>query len=226
MNIALEKITLPLVVDLDGTLTRTDTLAEGLLRLVREQPLALLRAIFTFRQGRAAFKAWIASLTALDPSSLPLNPELVAWLREQAARGRPLILATASDRQVAQAIADRVGLFTEVLASDGQRNLKGPAKAVVLVEHFSHGGFDYVGDSRADLPVWAAARHAIIVGGPKLVQAADQVATVQRVFAPPPRLPALWRALRPHQWAKNLLLFLPLDGEGSPSTSCHPTSRS
>ena len=201
---------LPLVVDLDGTLTRTDTLAEALFRLAREQPLALIHAAFTLRQGRAAFKARIARLTALDPSTLPLNPELIAWLREQAARGRSLILATASDRQVAQVVADRVGLFTEVLASDGQRNLKGPAKAAVLVERFGKGGFDYVGDSRADLPVWAAARHAIVVGGPRLVQSTSPIATVARVFTPPPRLPALWRALRPHQWAKNLLVFLPL----------------
>jgi 4-hydroxybenzoate polyprenyltransferase len=78
------------------------------------------------------------------------------------------------------------------------------------VEHFGQGGFDYVGDARADLPVWAAARHAIVVGGPRLVRAAGQVARVERVFAPPPRAPALWRALRLHQWAKNLLLFLPL----------------
>ena len=201
---------LPLVVDLDGTLTRSDTLVEALLRLAREQPLALLRAAFALRRGRAAFKARIARLTALDPSSLPLNNELVAWLRGEAARGRPLILATASNRQVAQTLADRVGLFTEVLASDGQRNLKGPAKAAALVERFGQGGFDYVGDSHADLPVWAAARHAIIVGGPHLVRAAGQVATVACVFTPAPRLPALWRALRPHQWAKNLLVFLPL----------------
>jgi len=200
----------PLAVDLDGTLICTDTLWETLFTLAREQPLDLFRACFSLREGRAAFKARIASLAAPDPSFLPLNAELVDWLRQQAANGRPLILATASDRRVAQVIADRLGLFIEVMASDGQHNLKGSAKAGALLDRFGQEGFDYVGDSRADLPVWAAARHAIVVGGPGLVQAAGQVAVVKRVFAPPPRLPALWRALRLHQWAKNLLVFLPL----------------
>lgn len=200
----------PLVSDLDGTLVRTDTLWESLFTLAREQPLGLLRAAFALPKGRAAFKARIARLIQPDASSLPLNAELVNWLRDQSAAGRHLVLATASDGKIAQLIADRVGLFDEVLASDGQRNLKGPNKATVLVERFGRGGFDYVGDSRADLPVWSAARRAIVVGGPGLAKAAGRVTEVERVFAQPPRFPVLRRALRLHQWAKNVLVFLPL----------------
>lgn len=200
----------PLAVDLDGTLARTDTLWETLFVLAREQSLGLISALFSLRHGRAVFKARLVALAPPEVATLPLNAELIAWLRDEKAAGRTLVLATATDRHFAQAVADRVGLFDQVLASDGHHNLKGPAKASALVERFGQGGFDYVGDARADLPVWAAARQAIVCGGPGLAKAAGLVAPVERVFPPPPRLPALWRALRLHQWAKNVLVFLPL----------------
>lgn len=200
----------PLIVDLDGTLVRTDTLWESLFTLAKERPLDLLGASLALGAGRAAFKARIADLVEPDVTGIPLNAQLIDWLRDQAAAGRQLVLATATDSKIARLIADRVGLFNEVLASDGQRNLKGPSKAAVLVERFGRGGFDYVGDSRADLPVWSAARRAIVVGGTGLAKAAARVVEVERVFAPPPRLPVLRRALRLHQWAKNVLVFLPL----------------
>jgi 4-hydroxybenzoate polyprenyltransferase/phosphoserine phosphatase len=200
----------PIVVDLDGTLTCTDTLWETLFALARERPLALAFSLLQLRQGRAAFKAHLVSQTVIDCHALPLNTELVAWLHAEKAAGRSLVLATASDRRIAQAVADHVGLFDDVLASDGRRNLKGPAKAAALVERFGQGSFDYAGDSRADLPVWAAARQAIVVGGEDLARRAAHVAEVTRRFAPPPRTAALLKALRPQQWVKNLLLFLPL----------------
>jgi 4-hydroxybenzoate polyprenyltransferase/phosphoserine phosphatase len=200
----------PLIVDLDGTLVRTDTLWESLFILAKDRPLDLLGASLTLGAGRAAFKARVADLVEPDVAGIPLNTPLIDWLRDQAGTGRRLVLATATNGKIAQLIADRVGLFNEVLASDGQRNLKGPHKAAVLVERFARGGFDYVGDSRADLPVWSAARRAIVVGGTGLAKAAGRVAEVERVFAPPPRLPVLRRALRLHQWAKNVLVFLPL----------------
>ena len=202
--------TAPLIVDLDGTLIRSDTLWETLFVLIRERPLRLFSALPTLRQGRAAFKAHLLAQAYPKVATLPLNGKLIDWLHSEKAAGRSLVLATASDQQLAHAVADRVGLFDAVLASDGQRNLKGPAKAAALVERYGRGGFDYVGDSRADLPVWAAARQAIVVGGAGLAQAAAQVAEVGRHFPPPPRAAALLKALRPHQWVKNLLLFLPL----------------
>ena len=202
----------PLVVDLDGTLVHTDTLWEGVLARLRGQDrgLGLLGALLSLRRGRAAFKARLADMATPDVSTLPINRELVDWLRGQRAAGRTLVLATASDRRVAQAVARRLGLFDEVLASDGRRNLKGPEKAAALIERFGAGGFDYVGDARADLPVWRAARQAVVVGGSTLADAAGRVAKVARTFTPPSRGAALVRALRPHQWVKNLLLLLPL----------------
>jgi hypothetical protein len=119
----------PLAVDLDGTLARTDTLWETLFVLAREQSLGLISALFSLRHGRAAFKARLVALAPPEVATLPLNAELIAWLRDEKAAGRTLVLATATDRHFAQAVADRVGLFDQVLASDGQHNLKGAHKA-------------------------------------------------------------------------------------------------
>jgi 4-hydroxybenzoate polyprenyltransferase/phosphoserine phosphatase len=202
---------LPLAVDLDGTLVRTDTLAEALFGLLRERPAAALGLLPALSGGRARLKARLAAQVELDPALLPLNDPLVEWLRGQRDAGRRLVLVTAADQRIAKAVAARVDLFDEVMASDGTLNLKGSAKAAALVERFGAGGFDYVGDAWADLLVWRSARRAIVVGGARRVRAARGVAEVERVFPPPvPLARALPRAMRPHQWVKNLLLFLPL----------------
>jgi len=200
-----------LAVDLDGTLLRTDTLFESLCVLLRERPRALGGAARALLKGRAGFKASVADRVLPDVAALPLNEPLLDWLRAERRAGRRLVLVTAADRRIAEAVAARVGLFEEVLASDGGRNLKAAAKAAILVDRFGQGGFDYAGDARADLPVWRAARRAIVVGGPRLERAARRVAEVERVFPPATgRLPVVLRALRPHQWVKNVLIFLPL----------------
>ena len=72
--------------------------------------------------------------------------------------GRKLVLATAADQRVAQAVADFLDLFDEVIASDGERNLKGEAKAAALVARFGMRGFSYVGNDSCDLAVWRAAQ--------------------------------------------------------------------
>lgn len=200
----------PLIVDLDGTLLRTDTLLETLLALSRTRPLVLLPALVELRRGKAAFKAYLFTRATPDIPSLPLNDSLVEQLHTEKASGRVLVLATASDQHLARAVAENLGLFDEVLASDGQQNLKGPTKAAALVARYGQGGFDYAGDSRADLPVWAAARQAIVIGGRSLAKAASKVTNVGQQITPPPKLPGLLKAIRPHQWVKNLLLFLPL----------------
>lgn len=200
-----------LAVDLDGTLLRTDSLIESVLSLVRERPLSLLTLWGGLARGRAGFKAWVAERAALDVDTWPLNDALMDWLRAERAAGRRLILVTAADRRIAAALAAYTGLFDEVMASAEGRNLKGATKAAALVARAGAAGFDYVGDARADLPVWRAARRAIVVGGPRIERAARTVASVERVFRPEPAPAAtLWRALRLHQWVKNLLIFLPL----------------
>jgi len=201
----------PLCTDLDGTLLRTDSLVESVVAMVRQNPFAIGAILLALLRGRARFKAWVAEHLVLDISSLPFNQPVLEWLLSEYKTGRSLVLVTAADWRIAQAVAAQTGLFSEVLASDGKRNLKAVAKAETLVSRFGRGGFDYIGDARADLPVWRSARKAIVVGGPGLQQAAAQVSEVERAFPGHERTAfTLLRAMRLHQWAKNLLVFIPL----------------
>jgi 4-hydroxybenzoate polyprenyltransferase/phosphoserine phosphatase len=201
----------PLCVDLDGTLLRTDLLAEGLVGLLATGRLHHAVAAYA-AGGRAALKIRVADLTAIDPSILPYNRDFLDYLADQAASGRRLVLATAADSSVAHAIADYLGVFDEVLASDGVRNLKGAAKARALTERFGEGGFDYAGNDASDLEVWRHARRIVVVNAPARVRgAAQELGTVAAVFDDRPSKPhAILRAMRPHQWAKNILVFVPM----------------
>jgi 4-hydroxybenzoate polyprenyltransferase len=202
---------LPLCVDLDGTLIRSDMLHELSLRLLGERPWNVLSVPIWLMYGKAVLKQKLADRCDFDPSALPYNDELIIWLRQQRAEGRRLVLCTASDQGVATAIASHLGLFDEVLASDGVVNLAGLNKAEVLVARFGDKGFDYAGNSAADLPVWAHARRAIVVNASAGVQReAEACAAVEKMFAGPARGFGAWRrVLRLHQWLKNLLLFVP-----------------
>ncbi len=202
----------PLVVDLDGTLIHSDTLHESAVRLCRDRPLDVLCLPLWVWQGRANLKQELASRTRFDPSSLPYNHELLAWLRQEKRAGRRLILCTAADRAIADSIAQHLGIFDEVMASNGQINLSADQKAKALVERFAPKGYDYVGNSRADLAVWAQARVAVVVNAsPSLLERARAVCRVERVFNRRPSPISVWLGvLRVHQWLKNLLLFVPL----------------
>ena len=154
---------IPLCVDLDGTLIKTDLLWESLARLLRRNPFQLLLVLFWWTRGRAFLKRQLVQRVTIDPAALPYHQPFLAYLREQKATGRKLVLVTASDRAMALPVANHVGLFDEVLGSDGKTNLRGANKLKVLVEKFGKRGFDYAGNSSADLPVWRAAREAIVV---------------------------------------------------------------
>jgi len=202
----------PLVVDLDGTLIRTDMLHESALRLFRDDPLGALCIPFWLRRGKAALKRQLALRTQVDAASLPYHGDLLQWLQEQHRNGRQLILCTASDQSLAHTIAAHCGFFSEVMASDGQVNLAGRRKAQALVQRFGRGGFDYVGNSQADIAVWSEARCAIVVGASEaLLARARECSTVSQVFPPEKAGVSAWRRmLRMHQWLKNALLFIPL----------------
>lgn len=202
----------PLVVDLDGTLIHTDMLHESALRVFRDSPFETLRIPFLLLKGKAFLKRHLASKTEFDPQTLPYNEELLEWLTQQRAEGRRLILCTASDRKIADLVAGHLGIFDEVIASDGVLNIAGENKAAVLVRRFEHHGYDYAGNSHKDLPVWSQADKAVVVNGSReLLKKAQDISTVERVF---PKIPiglSSWRrVLRVHQWLKNLLLFVPL----------------
>lgn len=202
----------PLVVDLDGTLVQTDTLHESALQLLRDHPLAALKIPVWLMTGKARMKHRLSELATPNPATLPYQADLLAWLRAEKAAGRHLVLCTASDRTVADRIAQHLALFDEVMASDSRINLAGENKAQALVARFGERGFDYAGNSNADLPVWARARQAIVVSAPSsLLAKARSQARVAREFPAPSRGFSVWRrTLRLHQWLKNLLLFMPL----------------
>ena len=147
---ALEPEEIPLVVDLDGTLLRTDLLLESALRLVKQKPWTLLAMPLWILRGRAHLKKRICQLVQMDVTRLPIHKELLAWLREEKSRGRKLVLATAADHDHASSVVEPLQLFDVVLSSDGKRNLKGRHKLEAIVGGFGN-QFDYVGNSRADL---------------------------------------------------------------------------
>jgi 4-hydroxybenzoate polyprenyltransferase len=201
-----------LAVDLDGTLLSSDLLLESLVALLAKAPWTVLALPFWLLGGKAAFKEALASRVTIAGDTLPWNESLLAWLRGERARGRRMVLATAGNAALAQSATAALGLFDEVLGSSASRNLKGGAKRDALVARFGLRGFDYAGNDAADLQVGAAARRAIVVGaGAQLRRRAAECCEIEKSFDPPPVRGRPWlRAMRPHQWVKNLLVFVPL----------------
>lgn len=202
---------LPLCVDLDGTLLRTDTLHEAFLRLLRRDPLKALAALPTLARGKAALKRRVTAAAGLDPASLPLNGPFLAWLHAQKAAGRELALYSAADHTLVEAIAASTGLFDHAEGSDGRTNLAGAAKLAAIRKRYGD-AFAYAGNATVDLPIWHAAKAAVVVGDDRRLAAkAARVAPLEACFpAAGGRLKPWLKALRLHQWAKNLLLFVPL----------------
>jgi 4-hydroxybenzoate polyprenyltransferase/phosphoserine phosphatase len=203
---------MPIYVDLDGTLISSDMLWETLWILLRERPAVLLQLPFWLLRGKSRFKETISSRVAFDASLLPFRPEVLDYLNEEKAHGRRIVLATASNRRIADAIATHLGIFDSVLASDRDRNLRGDEKCRAILADCSESDFEYLGDSTMDLPIWRSASVATLV--------AASPATVAEVRRLPARLeiieiakldpwPAL-RAMRSYQWVKNALLFVPI----------------
>jgi 4-hydroxybenzoate polyprenyltransferase len=201
----------PLVVDVDGTLLRTDILHEQFLQFVATRPLESWRLIGWTMAGKAQLKSTLAANVDGNLDSLPLADEVLALIESAKKEGKPVYLASAADRRHVDELARRVGGIAGVFASDGKVNLSGEAKANALVEQFGEGGFDYAGNCRADYPVWRKARKAYVVSGNRRFhrQAAREFPEAQTVSRPPGSLRAYLRALRTHQWAKNVLVFLP-----------------
>ena len=202
-----------LVVDLDNTLVRTDLLAETAFAYVGRHPLRLFKLPGWLLRGRAYLKQRLALAVDIDPAKLPYDPSVLERIETARRAGSKVYLASAADEQLVRLVGDHIGA-DGVFASDGSNNLSGAAKASRLVAAFGERGFDYVGDSTADLPVWAAARAAVIVGNRpalarRLASSHDQV---ERLRAPGgrSRLQAWLSLLRPYQWSKNLLAAVPI----------------
>jgi 4-hydroxybenzoate polyprenyltransferase len=202
----------PLCVDLDGTLLKTDTLWETLIAQLKARPWKILLIPFWLLGGKARLKQRLAQGVTLDCASLPFTSELLEHLRQEHSAGRELVLVSGCDRAVATQIADHLGLFSEVISSDGKTNLTGRTKARILTERFDRCGFDYAGNESADFPVWEAARERLVVNAPtRVADYVRQQSKTIREFAPQAnRLRVLVRAVRCHQWVKNVLVFVPV----------------
>jgi len=207
-----EHLSNPLVVDLDGTLILTDMLHESTLKVVREKPWELLRIPFWLLNGKAHLKQQLATRYQFSPHLLPYNEKFLQWLKQQRTQGRYLVLCTASNQAIADSINQHLDLFDEVIGSDGTTNLKGNNKAEYLVKRFGNGGFDYAGNSEADMQIWQYARAAIAVNvSNDLRKRIESKFNTELVIPGKPRNFRTWMQLvRAHQWLKNLLLFVPI----------------
>ena len=201
----------PLCVDLDGTLLRIDTLHELILSFVKQQPWSAWRMFLWLVKGRAYFKRQIAQAVSLDFSTLPVTRDFHDFLKREHARGRKLVLATGADSIVAKQAAEHFGIFDGVISSDGIVNSTGKKKRERIVQQFGESGFDYAGNSTADLPIWRTSREPIFVNAsPFLVRRAAKKTSDVPVFGSRASWFSTWaRALRIHQWAKNLLILMP-----------------
>ncbi|MDR3474695.1 MAG: UbiA family prenyltransferase [Devosia sp.] len=203
------------VVDLDRTLSRSDTLHEQAIKMIFQRPQLLPGLFLALLRGKKAVKAYCATHIALDPALLLMCEEVLAYLRDEQRQGSYLVLCSAADRRVAELVASAVGLFDEVLATGEGANLKGAAKANLLVQRFPH-GFVYAGDHAADLAVWAKSDGIVLVGtSPATTRRAQALGKpVLAELRPHRAQPPVWRvwgkALRVHQSAKNVLMFVPL----------------
>ncbi len=209
----MEPVAPPLVVDLDGTLIRSDCLVESAFALLKENLLYAFLFPAWLLKGKANFKREIAARVDLEATTLPYHEELLEFLTEERSAGRTLVLATASNEKFANAVADHLGLFDAVIASDDTNNLSGRRKLSRVHEQFGEGGFDYAGNAAVDVPIWAESREAIVVNPERGIQRrAERSGNVTRVFEDRrgSTLGRYLKALRLHQWLKNLLVFVPL----------------
>lgn len=201
-----------LVVDLDGTLVQSDMLYESFWSALGQDFRAPLLAARHLRSGKAELKRYLAKNERIDTATLPYDAGIIEFIKNWRSEGGQTALVTATDSAIAKKVSDHLGLFDEVYGSDGKSNLKGPRKASFLEDRYGRGNFTYMGDAFADLPVWKAAKKAITVNAsPKLQRQAESVSSeVEHLQTHKTLTNTYIRALRPHQWLKNTLVFVPM----------------
>lgn len=202
----------PLCVDMDGTLINTDAVIECLSEIIRKRPFLLAVMPFWLLKGIPYFKWQLAKKAKINCANLPYNRKLLTFLNGQRALGRTLVLATGANRIIADGVAHHLGIFSAVYSSTPTVNLTGSAKAATLTSAYGRGGFDYIGDSQKDLTVWDVASKAIVVNGTKRLakRVIKEKADHRIVSIRQPAVKSMIRVLRPHQWAKNVLVFFPM----------------
>ena len=203
----------PLCVDLDGTLVKSDTLIDSLLLLARTRPHLAPALFVRVLRGKAALKAFVTDNVSLDVQHLPYNRKLLEYLNEQRRMGRPIYLATGADVRIAERVAEHLGIFAGVLGSDGTTNLTGSSKLAGLRSRLGATEFDYIGNDTPDLPLLAGAAEAMVANPSRRLRSrlrARHIAPARSFEEHSPLFSSALKAVRPHQWTKNLLIFLPL----------------
>lgn len=202
----------PLCVDLDGTLVKSDTLYDSLLVLLRTRPWKVPRLFGMVFRGKAAFKAYVIDSVAPDVVHLPYNEKLLQYLHAEHARGREIYLTTGADVRLAQRIADHLGLFTGVMGSNGKVNLTGKEKLQGLRAQLSD-SFSYIGNATPDLALLAHSDEPMVANPTWGLQSGMRARGIRPVREFQERthpLKSVIKAIRIHQWAKNILIFAPL----------------
>ena len=203
---------LPLCVDVDETLIRTDLSIESLIGTLKSSPWLLFLMPIWLLQGKSVLKAQLARRADIDVTVLPYHTDVLRMIEEASAQGRTTALVTGSNQRYAREIQGHLHLFDQIYASDERLNLTGERKAALLVEQFGEGGYEYVANSRVDMPIWERAGQVVTVNAPKSLQmAVARLGKPHRNIDKTPVSVKSWmKAIRIHQWAKNALLFVPL----------------
>ena len=204
-----------LAVDLDGTLIKTDLLHENIMQLISDNIFNVFKVLSYLIYGKAGFKKKIADQVDFQAELIPYREEVLEYIRNAKVQGRKVVLVSASDQSLVDAVASHLGLFDEAYGSNGSHNLGGTNKANFLIEKYGEGNFDYIGDANVDLNVWKKGRKAITVDAQnglrkKVHKITDNVEHITSNGASAGSFRAYIKALRPHQWMKNALVFLPL----------------
>lgn len=202
----------PLVVDLDGTLLKSDMLHECGMQFIRTKPLKAISLLSWLRLGKAKFKEQLANSVEIDVSVLPYDDEVIRFINKEKKKNRLIILATATHSSLAQRIANHLGLFDHVFSSTGECNLSAHRKRDFLVESFGYKGYDYIGNSLDDIEVWESAAKAYVVN-PEIgvTRKAKAIGNVESIVISNKTTFKDWlKGVRLHQWMKNLLIFVPL----------------
>jgi 4-hydroxybenzoate polyprenyltransferase/phosphoserine phosphatase len=200
----------PLIVDLDGTLIKSDLLIESIFKQVGSQPASLFGLLSALCHGKANLKEVLAQQVDLDIATLPYDETVLGFVKEARASGRSVYLASASNAKFVSAVAAHLGLFTGWFASDARTNISARNKADLLVKTFGERGFDYIGNDAADLPVWAVASKRIGIRTSRRLSDKLAALGVDVVETPKATMKRWAKLIRVHQYAKNALVFLPL----------------
>lgn len=201
-----------LIVDLDGTLVKSDMLYESFWDVFAKDPLAPFKSVKKLLAGKVVLKSYLASEAAIDITSLPYDDEVIKYINEHRAKGGKVALVTATHQLLADQVSKHLGIFDEVHGSNDEFNLKGAVKAKFLVDRFGRENFCYIGDASADVPVWEVSAKAITVNASDAVRRkaealdkpVEHLETMSRSWG------SYHKALRPHQWLKNILIFVPM----------------